>query len=116
MEPIDHSNPAVAKYEQCPPQLIGEIHDDATAAEKLYRTMAVINDYELYTMREALTPAQRMEASSSWAKRGGLEAKKDVAQAATQGYQLIINLGDSSETHRSITVDHKPELLPDATD
>jgi hypothetical protein len=97
MNPIDTQNPAVAKFDECPPKLIEEIYDDPENAAKLYRTMAVITDYELYTMREALTPAQRMEASANWRKAGGLYGKKDAQGPAGGGVSITINLPSRKE-------------------
>jgi len=103
MEPIDTTNPAVAKYDTLDPRAIEEIHTDPSNAGALYRTMAIINDYEVYCMRTALTPAQRMEASSNWAKRGGLE-QKQVADHGAGGAGFTINITIPGQPTSGVTV------------
>lgn len=117
MELIDPNNAAVTKFTDLPPRLIEEIHDDPNNAAPFYRSMAAINDYELYTMRESLTPAQRMELSNNFAKRGGLEMKQVADQQAAAQFSLEIHIpsvGDVPSSSRIIEVVNEEKLqLPE---
>jgi hypothetical protein len=105
------------REKRLPPALVESIMEDPTSLQPLARMYTANMLHEMYKESSAYTPAQKQTFTELCAKLGALEPNKQQAtNTAGPGYQLIINLGDTTETHRSITVEHAPIPVEDTSD
>jgi hypothetical protein len=59
-------------------------------------------------MSPSTTIAQKLSIAEFHAKLAKLDRKQNDPAPISGGYQLIINLGNAVETHRSVTIEQKP--------
>lgn len=95
-----------------PPALLDDIAEDPEKSRDYFRRVATIHYHELHLARQTLTPQQRLQLAEAYAKLGGLEPKKtEATSAATEGYRLVINIGNHTDTVKGVTVDATPTQI-----
>lgn len=105
--------PAIIKTDDLPP--LNETTDADLLAEVIrQKSLARVNELSDLLAERAADPTASskllLDTIEQNIKLSGITAKQQARElAAAGGYQLIINIGTATETHKGVTIDATPE-------